>query len=287
MTNDELNQGVGEFNPQNENKSFAENVAIKENVIVNENQAVEESIPAPKKAPGKLNEKKKEHALSVLSGGLAATVGAVLVGMTSYVNVKMSADFSDVKYEDGKIVYAINVQDMTEDETLTIYPYRDNGALDAISVRDEDGDGLIEGVIELDKEYIRTRLDSSDNVTVNYVLELKGVVGLNIERSFDRWVVRIDKMTSKFEDVESWCTCSEDGCYNFQMNFEDDNDLFTNFEAWITDDFGNESHCSFTENLHDVQKIYVLDLQGAHGFLHIRYQADGVEADPIDIEINF
>lgn len=287
MTNDELNQGVGEFNPQSENKVIAENVVVKENIAVNENQPVEESIPAPKKSPTKLNEKKKQHALSVLSGGLAATVGAVVCGMTSYVNVKMSADFSDVKYEDGKIVYAINVQDMTEDETLTIYPFRDNDSMDSINVVDEDGDGVIEGVIELDKEYIQNKLNSNDNVTIDYVLELKGIVGLNIERSFDRWVIRIDKMTSKFENVEGYCTCTIDGNYTFLMNFEDDNELFSNFEAWITDDFGHESYCTFTENLHEEQKIYVLDLQGSHGYLHIRYQADGVEADPIDIEINF
>jgi len=290
MADEFKNKPAPEFNPQAENKVIKENLFVVENKPVLENVEVKENLDTTqnKPQPGKLNKAKKNKALGALSASLAGTIALVLTTMTSLVNVKMKAEFNDVVYEDGLLKYSINVKDMTEKETLTLYPARDNKSLEKISLVDEDGDGLIEGAIEIDKEYIAKRLDSGENVNIKYVLNLKGMVGLDIERAFDRWVVRIDKQTSKFESVSYHCECGVDGYFYFTMNFEDDNQLFTDFEAWIEDAFyedavttaEQEQHmakCTFTENLHDEQRIFVDHLTGSAGKLFIKYKSDGVD----------
>ena len=290
MADEFKNKEAPEFNPQSENKTIKENLLVQENKPVLENVSSQETLDTTqaKREPKKFNKEKKNKALGALSASLAGTIALVLTTMTSLVNVKMKAEFNDVTYEDGLLKYSINVKDMTEKETLTIYPARDNKQLEKIPLVDEDGDGLIEGAIMLDKNYIKDRLDSGENVNIKYVLNLKGVVGLDIERAFDRWVVRIDKQTSKFEDVSYHCECGIDGYFYFTMNFEDDNQLFTDFEAWIEDAFYEDaittaekaqhmSKCAFTENLHEEQRIFVDGLTGSAGKLFIKYKFDGVD----------
>lgn len=277
---DEFRDAGREINPQVENKTVVENVVAKENVPVLENKEAKENIEYSEKAAdfkAKAAKKKQTQALSVLSGGLAATVGLVLIGVTNLVNVRMKAEFADVTYQDGQITYSINVEQMTEKENLTLYPSLDKFELDPIELVDEDDDGIIKGIINVDKKYIEEKLNSNDNVLVEYVLDLKGVVGLDVERAFDSYVVQIEKFTSVFNGVDCWCNCGVDGYYYFQLDFVDDHQMFTNFEAWIVDDFGNRSDCVFSDNLHEAQKIFVLDLQGSHGTLFIKYNADGIE----------
>lgn len=288
---DEFNNKVApEFNKQSENKVIKENVFVNENKPVAENVSVNENVDpaANKPTVGKLNKAKKSKALGALSASVVGTIALVLTTMTSLVNVKMKAEFEDVEYADGQLKYSINVKDMTEKETLTIYPSRDGKSLEKISLVDDDGDGIIKGALDVDKEYIATRLASGENVNIKYVLNLKGMVGLDIERAFDRWVVRVDKQTSKFEDVSYHCECGVDGYFYFTMNFEDDNALFTDFEAWIEDSFYNDSQgeaeqsshiakCEFTENLHEEQRIFVDGLTGSAGKLFIKYKVEGVD----------
>ena len=290
MADEFRNKVAPEFNPQSENKTVKENLFALENKAVAESVTVKENLDTTQNKPevGKFNKAKKNKALGALSASLVGTIALVLTTMTSLVNVKMKASFNEVTYEDGLLKYSINIKDMTEKETLTLYPSRDNKAMEKISLVDDDGDGLIEGSIMLDKEYIHHKLESGDNVNIKYVLNLKGMVGLDIERAFDRWVVRIDKQTSKFENVSYHCECGVDGYFYFTMNFEDDNQLFTDFEAWIEDAFYEDAvttaekaqhiaKCTFTENLHDEQKIFVDGLTGSAGKLFIKYNLDGVD----------
>ena len=278
MLDEYSNKIAPEANPQTENKFVKENITVSENKFAKENISVQENLDVAKKpTTKKFEQKKKNRALSVLSASMVGTIALVLTTMTSLVNVKMKAEFNEVNYVDGKLEYSIKVADMTEKETLTIYPKRDNKIMEAISLVDDDADGIIEGEIELDKEYIANQLNSGENVNIKYVLDLKGVVGLNVERAFDRWVIRIDKLTSKFEDIEYHCECGVDGYFYFTMNFEDDNDIFTDFEAYIEDSLGNRADCKFSDNLHDEQRIYVDNLETSAGKLVIKYKANGVE----------
>ena len=290
MADEFNNKSAPEFSPQSENKYAKENVFVNENKAVLENVSIEENKDAAQSQPSvqKFNKEKRNKAIGALSASVAGTIALVLTTMTSLVNVKMKAEFNDVVYEDGVLKYSVNVKDMTEKETLMIYPARDNKSFERIDLVDDDGDGVVEGEIAIDKEYVAERLASGDNVNVKYVLNLKGMVGLDIEREFDRWVVRIDKQTSKFENVEYHCECGVDGYFYFTMNFEDDNQMFTDFEAWIEDAFfvdsTNEAEkaqhmakCTFTENLHDEQRIFVDHLTGSAGKLFIKYKVNGVD----------
>ena len=126
-------------------------------------------------------------------------------------------------------------------------------------------------------------------------MNLRGLVGLDVERLFDRYVVSIDKFTSHFDDIEWHCECSVDGYFYFKMNFEDDGDLFSDFEAYIVDNFyenatssdeqeNHISRCTFSDNLHDEQRIFVENLQGSQGKLVIKYNKDG-ETDKVVQEL--
>ncbi len=289
MFDEYSNRKAPEFERQVENKTVNENLFVAENKTFNENVRVKENIEFDGKSlkkPGKI--KARNKALSVLTTSLVGVVGLVVAGMTNLINIKLRAEFDKVEYQDGRINYAINVENLTEKEYLVIYPERDGKKLDGIKLVDEDGDGYIAGSFDVDTEYIQKQQELFDNVSVKYVVNLRGLVGLDVERLFDRYVVRIDQFTSEFEDVEGYCNCGVDGYYYFKMNFKDDGGLFSNFEAYIIDDFYDENdvtgekekhiaYCTFSDNLHDEQKIFVLDLQGSRGTLVIKYNKEGVE----------
>lgn len=289
MFDEYSNRKAPEFEQQVENKTVNENLFAAENKTFNENVRVKENIEFDGKSlkkPEKI--KARNKALSVLTTSLVGVVGLVVAGMTNLINIKLKAEFDKVEYQDGRINYSINVENLTEKEYLVIYPERDGKKLDGIKLVDEDGDGYIAGSFDVDIDYIQKQQELFDNISVKYVVNLRGLVGLDVERLFDRYVVRIDQFTSEFEDVEGYCNCGVDGYYYFKMNFKDDGGLFSNFEAYIIDDFYDENdvtgekekhiaYCTFSDNLHDEQKIFVLDLQGSRGTLVIKYNKDGVE----------
>ena len=289
MFDEYSNKKAPEFNKQVENKSYGENLFAAENKSVSENIRVKENIEFDGKSRKKpSNLKARNKALSVLTTSLVGVVGLVVAGMTNLINIKLKANFDKVEYVDGQIKYSINVKDLTEKEYLIIYPERDTKKLDPIKLVDEDGDGYISGAFDVDLDYIQRQMELYENINIKYVLNLRGLVGLDVERLFDRYVVRIDQFTSRFDDVEGYCNCGVDGYYYFKMNFSDDGGLFSNFEAYIIDDFYDEddvtgekerhiAHCTFSDDLHDWQRIFVLDLQGSRGKLVIKYNKDGVD----------
>ena len=289
MADEYGNRRISEFNAQSENRVTRETVFAAENKSAQENVSIKENLEFDGKSSRKTDKiKSRNKALSIMTSSLVGVIGLVVAGMTNLVNIKYKADFEKVKYVDGEIQYSINVKELTSKENLTIYQSRDTKKLDPIVYKNIDmKEGVIEGVIPVDQDYIQRQLASGDNVSIKYVLELRGLVGLDVERLFDRWVVRIDKFTSEFKDITGYCNCGVDGYYYFTMNFTDDGGLFSNFEAYIIDDFyetaseqEKEKHiayCTLSENLHDEQRIFVLDLQGSRGTLVIRYNKDGVE----------
>ena len=287
MIDEYSNSKAPEYTPQRENRVIRENLVAKENLSVNENVTVKENQDFnAKRAPGlKDKQKARNRAMSVLTSSLVGVVGVVVAGMTNLINVKMKAEFEGVEFRDGEIFYDINVKDMTEKEYLIVYPERDTKKLDPIKLIDEDGDGVIKGSFPIDKEYIEKQQEIHDNISVKYVLNLRGLVGLDVERLFDRYVVSIDKLTSFFDEITGHCECGVDGYYYFTMHFEDYGGLFSDFEAYIIDGFyetaseeekeNHIAHCKFSDNLHDEQRVFVENLQGSHGKLVIKYQKEG------------
>ena len=311
MADEFKNKQAPEFNAQVENK-FA-----KENFTALENKAAVEMVPVDEnkdttneeKLPKKAVEKKKQR-LGVLSAGLVGTVALVLATVTDLVNVKMRAKFDDEEkpeYLDGKIAYKINIENMTEKESLLLKVKRGNVLINTYTFEDKDGtgfikDGYLKGFAEIDKEYLDEILAKDENLTVKYYVELKGIVGLDIERLFDRWAIQIEKRTSRFNGVEGHCNCGVDGYYYFTMDFDDASGYYSDFEAWIEDTFYLEgiedSHIARWEqtgDLHEEQRIFVDNLEGSKGTLFIKFKlngedvyatADGLSTEKVGIPIN-
>ncbi len=275
----EENKVILENEPQNEGINFAENTVIDENQTQTEETPTRESseMDTGQQEPPK---KSKRSFLSGISTSLIVIVAASVVGITNLLNVSMNAQFVDeaTQYLDGKIRYEINVENMTEKESLNAYLYEGDELIETIPLYDEDGDGVIEGEIPLDKEAVQAKLDAGDNVRVEYRMDLKGTVGLNVERAFDSYKFRIDKFSSSIESVDMWCSCGVDGYYNFKINYTDPLEKFQNFEAYIEDEKGNRSVCTFTDDPHEAQRIFVNNLSGSRCKLYIKYLENGEEA---------
>ena len=276
----ELNKFIPENDIQKENIEIRDNAPISEAASQSEFTAIkDENNQTTEKANVEIRRDKRSF-LASLSTSLIAVVAAVVVGMTNLLNVNLNATFNDelTHYDDGKIQYSINVNDLTDKETLNLYFYEDDKLIETFTLVDEENDGVIDGEINVDKDKIEAKLAEGDNVRIQYRLDLKGIVGLNVERAFDSYVFRIDKFKSSIESVETWCQCNIDGCYHFKIDFNDPLGKFTNFEAWIEDEKGNIARCEFTDNLHDEQKIFVGEMVSSRCKLYIKYLENGEEA---------
>lgn len=263
-------------------KEIKENEGVLETVITKENETVQEYGGISES--GSRNRKKKTKLFQALTTTTTTLiVGGALIGVTNLVNVNMDASFMSLTFEDSLIKYELNVKDVKDDNELIIYLYDESENEIAVHQVTEDiKDDVILGAIEIDIESISSSLENNEVIT--YYAELKGDVGLDIERSFDRYRLEISSLTSVFNLVTHRCNCSEDGYYYFKMDFVDDYGLFTDFNAYIIDAGGNEFKCELSDNLHEEQRIYVRTARGGKGKLIIEYLANG-EKQVIELEI--
>ena len=166
MADEYGNRKISEFNAQSENRVTRETVFAAENKSAQENVSIKENLEFDGKSSRKTDKiKSRNKALSVMTSSLVGVIGLVVAGMTNLVNIKYKADFEKVKYVDGEIQYSINVKELTSKENLTIYQSRDTKKLDSIVYKNIDmKEGVIEGVIPVDQDYIQRQLASSDNV---------------------------------------------------------------------------------------------------------------------------
>lgn len=276
------NNKAPEYTPLVENKPSKEILRFSENKVATENVAVKENIEFDGVKKDKTKTKSSRNkAMSVLTSSLVGVVGVVVAGMTNLLNVKFKAEFDlvELRLSEDRILYSINVKDMTEKEYLIIYPERDGAKLDSFELVDEDNDGVIKGEFPLDREYI----DNHKNQTVKYVFNLRGLVGLDVERLFDRYVVNVKNYEVKLPGLKNLhCECNNDGHFYFTIDYEDEGGLLKDFEAYITDSFyegaseasrpNHISYCTFNDNLHSEQRIYVGSLQGSNGRLFVKYK---------------
>jgi len=271
---------------QNDNISLSEinNIPDNDAILVNQEASETQSDLEVNENPTEVKKNKKSRSMSVLSVGTIGIISTLLIGITNLINVSLNASFNDVIYQDGSIQYSLNVENLTDKETVSIY-LLENGELKEIyEIKDEDGDGLVEGAIELDGNYINEQIALSPTSSIAYRLTIKGMVGLDVEREFDSYLVEINGVASIFNNVYGECFCSRDGTYHFDMDFIDDLGIFKDFEAEIKDEYNNVSKCIFTDNLHETQKIDVCNLKGTKATLTIRYVANG-EKQTITIDI--
>jgi len=267
------NSESNEFNPNNENILSLDNEEAQEYSNVSEwANDLEEA-----QNKGKTTSERRSG-LTMLSGSLTAIIASVVVGVTTMLNVNMKAtmNVNDYDFATGKINFVVNVEDMTEKETLAVYLYENGEVVGTYDIVDEEKDGVVEGYFELNKDEIESSIQANDNFKLTYELKLKGVVGLDVEREFDSYITTIEKHTFRIDDVDMQCHCNEDGCYHFKINYEDIMCSLSDFEAYIEDEYGNISSCVFTGNYHDEQKIYVANFPESPAKLYISYIESGV-----------
>lgn len=284
---DELNRNSApERREYDEYRSAAENIRFNESAGVHEYESYNESSGNSSREPSSnMDRQKKKTALSSLSTGVVAAISAAAVGITGMLNVGMDAKLKKADFQDGAVRYCVSVENMTDEETLKATLSNGDEIIFSEYLKDEDGDGIIEGTIPLDAETVNSSLNANTG-TLPLHLTLSGNVGLNLERDFDRYRIDIENMESVFNSVSGKCKCTEDGCYHFKMDFKDDMHIFNDFKARIEDNFGNSSECTFTDDLHGDQTIYVSNLKGAQATLILTYLADGQpQSQKIDITL--
>ena len=284
------NKKAPEFNTLSENKIPKENLFVAENKNVSENVNVKENLEFDAKSPRiSAKNKSRNKAISVLTSSLVGVVGIIVAGMTNLVNVKFKASFNkdETELRDGKIYYSVNVSDMTEKEYLTIYEYRNGSLLEARRLEDDDGDGIIKGAFDIDMDFINEVFTNQSLTLVQFNLDLKGMVGLDVERLFGKYTVEYENKKAEFKDFSYYSNWTEDGYFYFEMDFIDNGGLFTDFEAYIEDNFNHKAYCAFSENPHDEQKIFLGSLQGTTGKFYINYKENGepVTIGPTSVEL--
>ena len=287
MIDEYSNKKASEFTPQNESKFSKEIVAISENKPVTENVPVKENVEFDGKQKDKKSvAKSRDRAMSVMTSSLVGVIGIAVVGMTNLLNVKFKAEYEsfELRLAENRVVYSIKVKDMTEKEYLMIYPERDGLKLESqrFELSDVNSEGYIKGEYTLDADYIA----SHKNKKIDYKFRLRGLVGLDVERLFDNYDVTIKNFSYSFNGVSGHCTCSVDGYYHFTMDYKDEGGLLTDFEAYIVDSFYDSveeedkvnhiAYCTFNDDLHSEQKIFIGNLEGSKGRLFVKYKsADG------------
>ena len=268
----EENQTI-EFNPSLDNVENFEIAAIDEVALVNEAANDEQESKDNSRET-----RKKRDISSFMSSTLTAAVASVVVGVTTLLNVNMNASMavSDYDFPTGNLAYSIEIENMSENESLSLYLYKDGELIEEREIVDEGNDGIEEGFFVLDKESIDRNLEENTNYKTEYEMKLIGVVGLDVEREFDSYKTVIEKHTAEIYGVSMECKCAIDGYFHFQIDYDDPMDALTDFEAYIIGDNGTvRSDCVFTEDYHEEQKIYVSNIIESNAQIYISYVERG------------
>ncbi len=248
-----------------------------ENITAQESIKQDEFLNDSYKTPPK----KKNTVFAKIGGGLVVIVAAAMIGVTNLINVEMNANFIDeqMSYRDGAMYYAINVENMTDKENLTLHWSENNKELETFDIIDEDGDGIVEGMIDLSNQNIEERLNNDPDLEINYSFTLKGLVGLSVIRKFDNYDLKIQYAEATVRDIYRQCNCGTTGYYNFQIDFDDPYGTFYDWSAYIETESGDRSDCIWTENKHEMQQIYVMNLNSMKGKLVIDWKS-GIQENP-------
>ena len=102
-----------EINRTNEYERYSEVTAVGENYFASENNQEAEAKRTNAQAS-------RARMMRVLTGAFVTAGAAAAFGVTTLINVSMSADFLKAEYQDGHISYEINVKDMTNKQTLML-----------------------------------------------------------------------------------------------------------------------------------------------------------------------
>jgi len=234
----------------------------------------------------------RKKLLKILTGSLVTAGAASAFGVTTLINVGMSASFNEVNYQDGCIFFEINAKNVNEDSVLLLHFLEGDKEIDSYDYSEQAytaEDGVIKGSIELTSEMLNsfnTRL-AEKNTDVTFELTLTGDVGLDVVRTFDSYKVQFYHAESVFKKVEGECHCGVDGYYYFTLIYSDDYGIFEGFKAYIEDAEGNKFECLDLndDNAHEQHRISVVDAASSACKLVVTYYVKG-EIQPKSVVTN-
>ena len=234
----------------------------------------------------------RKKLLKILTGSLVTAGAASAFGVTTLINVGMSASFNEVNYQDGCIFFEFNAKNVNEDSVLLLHFLEGDKEIDSYDYSEQAytaEDGVVKGNIELSKEMLdsfNTKL-AEKNTDVTFELTLTGDVGLDVVRTFDSYKVQFYHAESVFEKVEGECHCGVDGYYYFTLIYSDDYGIFEGFKAYIEDAEGNKFECLDLndDNAHEQHRISVVDAASSACKLVVTYYVKG-EIQPKTVVTN-
>ena len=230
----------------------------------------------------KVNKIKRE----AKTGGKFATGAAVIgvaslivIGTSGLVNIDMDGKINDLLFQDNKIVYDINVSDVEKGNTMYFEIYEENASKplttkEIISDVKESLNGEVKGTLDLDDLKIDEKL--KDKESISYTFHLCGNTGL-VNRTYDSKVVKIEEFKSEFRSISYKSDYSNSGNFIFWLDFKDDYGIFEDFSAFLVDSNGVRRDCIFTDNLHEEQTIFILDLAAGPAHFEVSFKSNKEE----------
>lgn len=238
---EEYKRDALEFHAAEERKYYFDNSQTPEN----------NPSSARKRANGGGQRQNKVSTLSRLISGFVAVTAVVVVAVSVGIieTSGSSAEIVKASASDTTVTYEVSVE---EGDDLNVVLYND-------FTRRENALAYGTNTGEFD--------DLKPGMSYTIAVVEQSAFG---ERTVTKMSVKTDllpppKPVSVWNGITHECTCSVDGYFHFTMDFEDENGYFTDFEASLTDDFGNISHCEFSEDLHGDQRIDVTLKAGLKG----------------------
>ena len=200
-----------------------------------------EEYPAPKKR------KKKgggSSGLTRLASVFVVATVAVVAGTAMLSESDAAAEIVRVDATDTAVSYEVVVSTEGEEE-LSVILYNDFTRRSF---------PLASGVNSNVFEDLRADVEYTVAVVGNFGFGEKTLA----ERKIRTAAYPAHVPVTQWYGMEWQCRCAKDGNFWFRMDFLDEQGLWTEFEATLADNYGNTLTCTFGEDLHDWQKIYVL-----------------------------
>lgn len=172
--------------------------------------------------------KKSLHSLfRTITTAAVATV-AVVTALPAVMAPSIEVHFEALLATDTVIEYIISLDPLPEENDLAIVVATPNGN---VVQRDPVENDVVMGTVEGLLPGIRYE-----------VIVMDGDAELA-----SRSVVMAAALVTQLTSVEHECKCAVDGTFHFQIFFTDQNGYWSEFKATLTDAYGTESRCDFSD----------------------------------------
>lgn len=231
---------------------------FEDSAVVRDNPVPDEIVEQPTST---IKTKKKDTVsllkMSSMLIGCTAAVGIIAPAVAN-ANISISVQFGEIIVTNTSISYDLIIENTEE---IDLYLSLTNDFTNRVVLID--GDTITSTFTDL-KENMRYKL----SVYTSQTFGEKTIASTYVTTLSEK-----DYKIARFDGVDTICKCNVDGYFYFTMNYVDNIEAFSNFEAYLIDDYENTSYCEFNEDYKTTQKIIVSDsaLDGNEATLIINY----------------